>query len=94
MTAKLLIALIRGYQLLLSPLVGGACRFHPSCSAYAREAVERHGPWHGSLLALRRLSKCHPFGASGLDPVPAPDAPRASLAAASALRALAPKRRN
>lgn len=77
MTAKLLIALIRGYQLLLSPFLGGACRFQPSCSAYAREAVERHGPWHGSILALRRLSKCHPFGASGLDPVPAPDAPPA-----------------
>jgi putative membrane protein insertion efficiency factor len=91
MTAKLLIALIRGYQLLLSPFLGGACRFQPSCSVYAREAVERHGAWHGSLLALRRLSKCHPFGASGLDPVPVPDAPRA---AASALRASAPKPQN
>ena len=74
MTAKLLIALIRGYQLVLSPFLGGSCRFLPSCSVYAREAVERHGAWRGSLLALRRLSKCHPFGASGLDPVPAPPA--------------------
>jgi putative membrane protein insertion efficiency factor len=72
MTAKLLIALIRGYQLTLSPFLGGSCRFLPSCSAYAREAIERHGAWRGSLLALRRLSKCHPLGGSGLDPVPAP----------------------
>ena len=85
MTAKLLIALIRGYQLTLSPFVGGACRFMPSCSAYAREAIERHGAWRGSVLALRRLSKCHPFGAHGFDPVPpaessAQRAPRASHA--------------
>ena len=80
MTAKLLIALIRGYQLVLSPFLGGACRFQPSCSAYAREAIERHGAWRGSLLAARRLSKCHPFGASGFDPVPeTPLAPRSPL---------------
>ena len=76
MTAKLLIALIRAYQLTLSPFLGGACRFLPSCSEYAREAIERHGAWRGSLLAVRRLSKCHPLGASGFDPVPAPRAPR------------------
>jgi putative membrane protein insertion efficiency factor len=70
MTAKLLIALIRLYQLVLSPLVGGACRFVPSCSAYAREAIERHGAARGSWLALRRLARCHPFGGSGFDPVP------------------------
>ena len=69
MTAKILIALIRGYQLTLSPYLGGSCRFLPTCSAYAREAIERHGAWRGSLLALRRLSKCHPLGSSGLDPV-------------------------
>ena len=69
MTAKLLIGLIRAYQLLLSPFFGGSCRFLPTCSAYAREAVERHGAWRGSLLALRRLAKCHPLGASGFDPV-------------------------
>jgi len=90
MTAKLLIALVRGYQLVLSPFLGGACRFQPTCSAYAREAIERHGAWRGSLLAARRLSKCHPFGSSGFDPVPgtprppqaprAPRAPRAPLA--------------
>ena len=80
MTAKLLIALIRAYQLVLSPLVGGACRFQPSCSAYALEAVERHGAWRGSLLAARRLAKCHPFGASGFDPVPdSPAVPKPRL---------------
>jgi putative membrane protein insertion efficiency factor len=72
MTAKLLIGLIRGYQLFLSPMLGGSCRFVPSCSAYAREAVATHGAWRGSLLALRRLSRCHPLGRSGFDPVPAP----------------------
>jgi putative membrane protein insertion efficiency factor len=72
MTAKLLVALIRGYQLTLSPFLGGSCRFLPTCSAYAREAIERHGAWRGSLLAARRLSKCHPLGSSGLDPVPTP----------------------
>lgn len=71
MTAKVLVGLIRGYQLTLSPFLGGSCRFVPSCSAYAREAIETHGAWRGSLLALRRLSKCHPLGASGFDPVPA-----------------------
>jgi putative membrane protein insertion efficiency factor len=77
MTAKFLIALIRGYQLTLSPFLGGACRFEPSCSAYAREAIECHGAGRGSWLALRRLSRCHPFGGAGLDPVPhAPRAPR------------------
>jgi len=70
MTAKLLIALIRGYQLLLSPIFGGACRFLPTCSVYAREAIELHGAWRGSWLALRRLAKCHPLGSSGFDPVP------------------------
>ena len=70
MTAKLLIAVIRLYQLLLSPFLGGACRFVPSCSAYAREAIERHGALRGSWLALRRLLRCHPFGGSGFDPVP------------------------
>ena len=70
MTAKLLIALIRGYQLTLSPYIGGACRFLPTCSAYAIEAIARHGAARGSWLALRRLSACHPFGRSGHDPVP------------------------
>jgi uncharacterized protein len=70
MTAKLVITLIRLYQMTLSPFLGGTCRFLPTCSAYAIEAVQTHGPWRGSLLALRRLSACHPLGRSGYDPVP------------------------
>ena len=75
MTAKLLILLIRVYQVVLSPFVGGACRFQPSCSAYAVEAVATHGAWRGSLLAARRLSRCHPLGRAGFDPVPVPEVP-------------------
>jgi len=71
MTAKLLIRLVRGYQLLLSPYFGGSCRFLPTCSCYAIEAIETHGALRGSWLALRRLGRCHPLGRSGFDPVPA-----------------------
>lgn len=76
MTAKLLIGCIRVYRLTLSPFLGGSCRFLPTCSAYAMEAIGTHGAWRGAGLALRRLARCHPLGASGFDPVPA--APRAS----------------
>ena len=76
MTAKLLIVLVRLYQLTLSPFLGGSCRFLPTCSQYAIEALTAHGAWRGSLLTLRRLSRCHPFGRSGHDPVPAPSASR------------------
>ena len=72
MTAKLLILLIRGYQLTLSPFLGGSCRFLPSCSTYAIDAIRTHGPGRGSVLAVRRLSRCHPFARAGFDPVPAP----------------------
>jgi putative membrane protein insertion efficiency factor len=72
MTAKLLIGLIRLYQMALSPFLGGACRFLPSCSAYAIEAITIHGAVRGSILAVRRLSRCHPLGRSGVDPVPLP----------------------
>ena len=75
MTAKLIIFLIRVYQVMLSPFVGGACRFQPTCSAYALEAVATHGVWRGSLLAARRLSRCHPLGRAGFDPVPVPKLP-------------------
>jgi putative membrane protein insertion efficiency factor len=61
---------IRAYQLLLSPVLPPSCRYYPSCSYYAAEAVERHGPWRGSLLATRRLLRCHPWGGGGNDPVP------------------------
>ena len=71
MTMKtLLLALLSIYQYLLSPWVGQHCRFHPSCSEYAREAVETHGALRGSWLAARRLSRCHPWHAGGFDPVP------------------------
>jgi putative membrane protein insertion efficiency factor len=62
-----LIALVRGYQLSLSPLLGQGCRFHPSCSSYAIAVLERDGAWRGGWRALRRLGRCHPFGGSGLD---------------------------
>lgn len=64
-------AAIRTYQLLVSPIFPPSCRYMPSCSHYAAEAVARHGPWRGSWLAVRRLSRCHPWGGSGYDPVPA-----------------------
>jgi putative membrane protein insertion efficiency factor len=70
-----LIAALRAYQLLVSPLLPPSCRFLPSCSDYAIEAVERHGVMRGVWLALRRLGRCHPWGGSGYDPVPQP-APR------------------
>lgn len=67
-----LIGLITGYRYLISPLLGGVCRFHPTCSAYAREAVEVHGPFRGSWFAIRRIGRCHPFHPGGYDPVSKP----------------------
>ena len=61
----------RAYKLTLSPLIGRQCRFLPTCSDYAAEALIAHGPLKGSLLSLQRLSRCHPFGGSGYDPPPA-----------------------
>ena len=66
----LLVLLLRGYRAFISPLYGQVCRYHPSCSAYALEAVTRHGSIRGSWLALRRLLRCHPWAAGGYDPVP------------------------
>lgn len=63
---------IRTYQWVLSPVLGANCRFQPSCSAYAVEAIEKHGALRGSWLALRRLARCHPWGGFGYDPVPEP----------------------
>lgn len=71
MTQALLL-LVRLYQAALSPLLGGACRFHPSCSHYAIEAIERHGAARGAWMALKRVLRCHPFAAGGFDPVPEP----------------------
>lgn len=64
------LAALRGYQVMFSPMFAGSCRFVPSCSAYAVEAVSRFGVVRGSLLALRRLSRCRPLAAHGFDPVP------------------------
>lgn len=69
-TAAAVCAPIHAYRLFVSPLLGPACRFAPSCSAYALEAIRRHGPLAGGLLALRRLARCHPWGGDGYDPVP------------------------
>jgi putative membrane protein insertion efficiency factor len=68
--SRLLIGLVRGYRYLLSPWWGGQCRFSPSCSEYAIQALQRHGAWKGSWLAARRISRCHPWHAGGFDPVP------------------------
>lgn len=69
---SLLIALIRVYQIVLSPLLGNHCRFYPSCSQYAREAIESHGIARGVGLAIRRVLRCHPWHPGGVDPVPEP----------------------
>ena len=68
--ARLLLMLVEAYRVALSPLPGGFCRFLPSCSIYAQEAIVRHGAGRGSLLAARRLLRCHPFHPGGYDPVP------------------------
>jgi uncharacterized protein len=75
MIKTLLIGLVKGYRLLLSPWLGSACRFTPSCSAYSLQALERHGAAAGSYLTARRLARCHPWCAGGHDPVPE-DRPR------------------
>lgn len=68
--ARPIILLVRLYQVTLGPLVGGQCRFRPTCSHYAIEALARRGAWCGTWLTVRRLIRCHPWGGSGHDPVP------------------------
>lgn len=70
---RVLLALIRAYQLTLAPFVGQQCRFTPSCSRYAQEAIRVHGAARGSWLAVKRIGRCHPFCEGGLDPVPGKD---------------------
>lgn len=72
---SVLLASIRFYQAAVSPVLPPACRYDPSCSEYARLAIERYGAGRGTWLALRRLGRCHPFGGSGWDPVPERSAP-------------------
>lgn len=66
----ILVLLVRGYQVSISPLLPPSCRYFPSCSAYAVEALEKHGALKGSWLAARRILRCHPFATGGYDPVP------------------------
>ena len=70
MISKVLIKTIRLYQKFLSPLLGQNCRFHPTCSQYAVEALALHGPIKGTILSLKRIIKCNPWGGSGIDNVP------------------------
>ena len=67
---RTLLVALRAYKRFVSPLLPPACRFHPTCSAYAADAIARHGLWHGCGLALRRIARCQPFCAGGFDPVP------------------------
>ena len=67
---RLLLVLIRAYQRFVSPYTPPSCRFYPSCSTYAVDAIARYGAWRGGYLAVRRLLRCHPFHAGGYDPVP------------------------
>lgn len=85
------IALITGYRRFISPLMGPRCRFYPSCSAYALEAVRVHGALRGSWLALARLARCHPFHPGGIDPVPPPRTAGRDDAAAGPRRGHSPR---
>jgi uncharacterized protein len=77
--ARVLLLMIRGYQVGISPFLPPSCRYTPSCSAYAAEAIDLHGAGRGSWLALRRLLRCHPWGGSGYDPVPGSGTPEADV---------------
>ncbi|WP_300711632.1 membrane protein insertion efficiency factor YidD [Limnohabitans sp.] len=70
MIKRLLMGMVRGYRLVLSPWLGSACRFEPTCSAYALQALDRHGAAAGSYLTVHRLMRCHPWCAGGNDPIP------------------------
>mgnify|MGYP005717160963 FL=1 len=66
----LLVIPIKLYQIIISPILGPNCRYHPTCSQYSIEAINKHGPFKGTWLAIKRISSCHPWGGSGHDPVP------------------------
>ena len=72
MFKRLLIKMVRGYQLLISPFLGNNCRYMPTCSAYTLEAMEKWGPWRGLWMGIKRVGRCHPFHEGGYDPVPEP----------------------
>jgi len=69
LTSKFLISIIRFYQIFISPLIGNNCRYHPTCSEYFIESLKIHGPIKGTILGVKRISKCHPWGGKGFDPV-------------------------
>lgn len=69
---RILLAVLRFYKGAISPLLPNACKYTPTCSAYAMEAIEKHGPWRGTLLAVWRVLRCNPFSRGGYDPVPEP----------------------
>lgn len=68
--AGLFLLLVRAYQLLLSPMLGASCRYTPTCSQYAIDAIRKYGPFKGGWLAIKRIARCHPWGGHGHDPVP------------------------
>ena len=70
LTRGIAVITLKGYRALVSPLLGNHCRFYPSCSCYAQEAIERHGLLKGGYLTMNRLLKCHPYHPGGVDPVP------------------------
>ena len=72
----LLMKIIRGYQLFLSPVLGSSCRFEPTCSCYTHTAIKRHGAIKGTWLGIKRIGRCHPWGEGGYDPVPGTDLTR------------------
>jgi len=80
-SVQVALLVVRGYQLMLRPMLSGQCRYLPTCSAYAAEAIATHGVLRGGWMGLTRVMRCHPFGGSGLDPVPLDS--RRSLGAAS-----------
>lgn len=84
MLASALSGIVRFYQKAISPWTPPSCRFHPTCSSYALEAIETHGAARGSWLAIRRLGRCHPWGGQGYDPVPPPPSPSLELEARDA----------
>ena len=95
MIARLLILLIRAYQIVLSPFLGNVCRFHPSCSRYSLRCIELHGAVRGSWLTVKRLSRCHPFHLGGYDPPPLPEGHAdAALPPADPTGSGAPERRD
>jgi len=74
LVSSLFVGAIRAYQLMISPILGPSCRFYPTCSSYAIEAIREHGPIRGSWLGTKRIGRCHPFHPGGFDPVPSPGA--------------------